>query len=95
MTTSEALRTLRTAGFFIVAWTPDEMEGMDNEAREEMEDRLIMRGNDILDELRTDEDEDDTCPTCRGCGEGMYDGTSCSTCKGKGVLKPEVEWDGP
>lgn len=90
MKPSEALSALRTAGYFVVAWTPDEMEGMDNEAREELEDRLIQRGNDYIDELRVD--EDDTCPTCNGCGEGMYDGTSCSTCKGKGVIKRTEEW---
>ncbi len=43
-----------------------------------------------------DEDEDDydnTCPTCNGCGEGRYDGSSCSDCGGSGVIKPAKEWD--
>lgn len=30
-------------------------------------------------------DEDSICPTCSGSGEGMYDGTTCRSCKGKGV----------
>ena len=31
--------------------------------------------------------QDDTCPTCLGCGEGSYDGSSCTRCKGKGVIQ--------
>lgn len=45
--------------------------------------------------IKADQDEDfsDTlgddyepgiCPACNGSGEGQYDGTRCSTCKGKG-----------
>ena len=40
-----------------------------------------------------EEDEDDTCPQCNGCGEGQYDGTSCSTCRGTGIIRPKTEWD--
>ncbi|MGZ5029052.1 MAG: hypothetical protein ACXWAT_00695 [Methylobacter sp.] len=32
-----------------------------------------------------EEDESDICTNCNGSGEGMHDGTRCSTCKGKGV----------
>lgn len=33
-----------------------------------------------------DEDEDgpEGCSTCRGTGEGMADGVSCPTCRGRG-----------
>jgi DnaJ-class molecular chaperone len=34
-----------------------------------------------FDEL---EYEDYVCPTCRGSGEGMYDGSTCYKCKGTG-----------
>ena len=45
---------------------------------------------DTLDDiLEDDEDEDcdDICPSCNGSGEGMYDGTRCSRCKGRGVSR--------
>jgi len=28
-------------------------------------------------------DDNDICPACNGSGEGQYDGSTCSTCKGK------------
>lgn len=31
------------------------------------------------------DEEDDTCTSCDGTGEGMYDGSRCPACKGKGV----------
>ena len=37
--------------------------------------------------------EELTCPSCNGSGEGMYDGTKCSACKGSGVEWMEVEND--
>jgi len=35
-------------------------------------------------ERETDEDEV-LCSHCNGSGEGMYDGTRCTSCKGSGV----------
>lgn len=32
------------------------------------------------------DDDPPTCPSCSGSGEGMYDGTTCSTCHGKGSV---------
>lgn len=32
-----------------------------------------------------DTSEPEICIACNGSGEGMYDGTKCSTCRGKGV----------
>ncbi len=37
------------------------------------------------DEPDTDDDEPGYCPHCAGSGEGMYDGTRCSSCGGSGV----------
>ena len=37
----------------------------------------------IEDELEYSDDE--ICQACSGSGEGMYDGTTCSSCKGSGV----------
>ena len=31
------------------------------------------------------EQEKLTCTNCNGSGEGMYDGTKCTMCKGSGV----------
>ena len=35
--------------------------------------------------------EEDICPQCNGSGEGMYDGSRCSSCKGTGTAWIEVE----
>jgi len=32
-------------------------------------------------------EENPICPNCNGSGEGMYDGTKCTMCKGSGVAK--------
>ena len=32
-------------------------------------------------------DDDAECWTCRGTGEGQYDGQSCSACRGKGEIR--------
>lgn len=34
-----------------------------------------------------DDDEDILCGNCNGSGEGMWDGSRCFTCKGKGVIE--------
>lgn len=44
---------------------------------------------DMLNEEETQEDDDDDnynnyCGACAGSGEGMYDGSRCSSCKGSG-----------
>jgi len=50
------------------------------------------------------EEDDGYCPTCAGTGEGQYDGSSCSDCKGRGYRKgtspddfqePDDAWDLP
>ncbi len=33
------------------------------------------------------------CPSCRGSGEGMYDGSTCPDCFGQGEFLVEVEFD--
>lgn len=46
---------------------------------------------DQLDEIINDlddmiaESEPGICPVCSGSGEGQYDGTTCSSCRGSGV----------
>ena len=46
---------------------------------------------DDRDEL--DEDYDDTCTWCGGCGEGDYDGASCRHCHGTGIEPRERDCD--
>ena len=41
----------------------------------------------------SEEHEDLICPKCNGSGEGMYDGTICSLCKGSGVEEVDKEKD--
>lgn len=40
---------------------------------------------DMADEC-DDEYEPGICTHCNGSGEGMYDGTRCNWCKGKGEI---------
>ena len=35
------------------------------------------------------EEEYEICPKCNGSGEGVYDGSRCSKCKGLGELESE------
>ena len=37
--------------------------------------------------------EEEYCPRCSGSGEGMYDGSRCSNCKGSGSVMVEVDDD--
>lgn len=87
MTQAEAfkqLNTLRDAGYLIICWTPGEIEGVSDEGLNNIEDRLVTMGNDMIEEL-TQTDEGSMCTTCSGSGEGMYDGTRCRSCNGSGV----------
>jgi DnaJ-class molecular chaperone len=36
--------------------------------------------------MSLDDDEAGYCPQCSGSGEGMYDGSTCSACKGRGQV---------
>jgi DnaJ-class molecular chaperone len=40
-----------------------------------------------------EDDEEEVCSRCGGCGEGMYDGAACSRCKGSGVEPVEKRDD--
>lgn len=33
------------------------------------------------------------CSRCRGCGEGMHEGTRCPDCRGRGEVQVEIEDD--
>lgn len=37
------------------------------------------------------EQEPEICSRCNGSGEGMYDGTRCGSCRGKGVEQTDQE----
>ena len=36
------------------------------------------------DDYEYKDEEDGICPDCSGSGEGLNEGTTCRTCKGKG-----------
>ena len=42
--------------------------------------------DDLPDDEAPDDDEDCLCANCNGSGEGMHDGSICSTCGGSGVV---------
>lgn len=33
---------------------------------------------------------EEICPVCRGCGEGMFEGTRCYNCNGSGTVLVET-----
>jgi len=39
------------------------------------------------------EDEEEYCPSCSGTGEGLFDGSRCSTCGGSGEVRGESDYD--
>lgn len=49
------------------------------------EDDPIDNDEDAEEEHQYD-DGDDDCPVCYGTGEGVADGTSCTACRGTGVV---------
>ncbi len=40
-----------------------------------------------------EDDEEEECSWCNGCGEGDYDGAACRNCHGSGVEPVEKEVD--
>ena len=58
---------------------------------EEMDDSLLDSDNRCPDckertDDDTDEEEHNICSSCNGSGEGMYDGTRCAYCHGRGTV---------
>jgi DnaJ-class molecular chaperone len=55
------------------------------------QDRDLVDPDEDLIEEGFDEDEDQICSGCSGCGEGQYEGTSCYKCHGSGVEPVEKD----
>jgi len=47
-------------------------------------DAFSLKAQQKLADMVIDKIEPGICPACAGSGEGMYDGTRCSSCRGKG-----------
>lgn len=41
------------------------------------------------------DDDDGYCTSCAGTGEGMWDGASCSVCRGRGFIRAKPDVDEP
>ena len=56
MTTEQqkTIHALRDAGYLVIIWTPQELDGIDPS---HMEDLLIERGNDMIETMQTATDE--------------------------------------
>ena len=63
-------------------YTAEELE-RDNPYNQWMHEDLQ---HEEREDSRAADDEPALCPTCNGSGEGMYEGTRCHACKGKGEL---------
>ena len=81
--TPDSVEQLRAEGYAVVIYNPDELRGV---ATDDIEEHMIKYGNDYIDSNATEpaEDEEGICPGCSGSGEGMYEGTTCMTCHGRG-----------
>lgn len=78
----DSVEQLRAEGYAVVIYNPDELRGVSTDG---IEEHMITKGNEYID-LNSPEpdDEEGICPGCDGSGEGMYDGTRCMTCHGRG-----------
>jgi len=47
-------------------------------------DAFSLKAQQKLADMVTDKIEPGICPACAGSGEGMHEGTRCSSCRGKG-----------
>ena len=56
-----------------------------------LERELTPLTDDERDEWENREEDEGYCGSCNGSGEGMYDGSVCSSCAGTGVDKP-TKW---
>jgi hypothetical protein len=54
MNTQTILNHLRDEGYLIIAWTPEELKNLDSADFEHIEDVLIMRGNDLIEQLQNE-----------------------------------------
>lgn len=84
----------REANARLIAAAPDLLEALQN--LENDDGRIPAHAwalvqSAIAKATGEDTDQDDTeneicCPACNGSGEGMTDGSTCSSCKGSGEL---------
>lgn len=59
-----------------VWFIPDRFESLD-----------LVENEPEVQDAPEDQDEPDHCAVCAGTGEGMFDGTNCNSCGGKGFAK--------
>ena len=57
------------------------------------EQPMIDDDNEHIEKHDEDQEYDDTCTWCGGCGEGDYDGASCRHCHGTGIEPRERDCD--
>jgi hypothetical protein len=67
------------------ASTESYRNNFDNIFGKKKEQPMIDDDNENIEEHDEDQEYDDTCTWCGGCGEGDYDGAACRRCHGTGV----------
>jgi hypothetical protein len=50
----KTINAMRDEGYLVIIWTPEELDGIDHG---HIEDMLIERGNDMIDQLQTATDQ--------------------------------------
>ena len=68
------------------------LDAMDTRLGQMKNMRGSLPGQRAVDETHN-HDEPEECYTCRGTGEGQFDGTSCSACGGSGIVRPTRDDD--
>lgn len=52
---------------------------------------IRVTGEHVPDTIQSDDPSDNLCGQCNGSGEGMYDGSRCSSCHGSGVEQEQED----
>jgi DNA uptake protein ComE-like DNA-binding protein len=91
----KTINELRNEGHLVIVWTPQELDGIDPS---HIEDALIERGNDMIEQLQTATDESrSNGPHQTTAGQAMTSneyieqgGTVCPFCKSQDIEGQEV-----
>ncbi len=71
-------------------WNIAEIDDYDGKNNPKHDDEDLPNHSDFYDDIEdwySEDENEKTCDTCAGTGEGRAAGTTCSTCHGSGTIK--------